>query len=239
LRGQQVKNFRRVSGQLRNSDFEVQLYKQVLVKIKGKNRKRFIRIATEDFIPKKFYRIYIRHIPTKQRRILAVGNLKELPIRSKNIQKFGKQLAGRTFNPKYKAVNKAKGLWIPTHRVVNEFLKELRELGRDLDTEVRGAIIPTRRYFHTKWHVFSDVILKGDTKVKNFLVNIVIQLGYAQENWIGKHNIKLEFTRGRKIKDLHKLETKLEKRINNDLQMYHPKAEEISMIEINGFVPII
>src|SRR5258708_31551863 len=104
--------------------------------------------------------------------------------------------------------------------------------------EARGAIIPMKRYFHTDWLIYSDHILKGKTFVKRVLVNCAVQFIYPQQQWIGKQSLFLEFERRIQLKNIHKLINQFEGQLNRDLGFLHPQADDISLVEINGFIPI-
>jgi hypothetical protein len=69
-------------------------------------------------------------------------------------------------------------------------------------------------------------------------VNCAIHLIYRQENWVGKHSIHLDFDKPTSIKKLLSIQPKLEKRIEEDLDRMHSKAQEIDLLEVNGYVPI-
>src|SRR5689334_2394487 len=57
---------------LKQKDFIVEIYRKF--KIKGGGN-RFVKINPDEFIKGKSYEIYIKHKPTRQRRLLAIGKL--------------------------------------------------------------------------------------------------------------------------------------------------------------------
>lgn len=238
LKGKAVRKFREASLSLADKDFEVEIFRKFKVK-KGKRYvSRFIRIGASEFIPDREYRIFVRHKPTKQRRMLAIGKFRDIPIRSKDIQKFQHQLGGRTFNPKLKYPQKAIGKWVPVDKIVAGIQREIQEHATDRGAETRGAIIPMKRYFHTEWKIYSDHILKGKTFVKRVLVNCAVEFIYPQQQWIGKQTLFLDFERRIQLKNIHRLIEQFEGQMNRDLGFLHPQADNVELVEVNGFIPL-
>lgn len=238
LKGKAVSKFREANVKLANPNFEVDIYRKFRVK-KGKHYvDRFLQIDAKEFIPDKEYRIFIRHKPTKQRRLLGFGKFRDIPIRSKDVERFQYQLGGRTFDPSLKYPKKSKGKWVPVDRVVAGIQREIQEHATERGVEQRGAIIPMKRYFHTDWKIYSDHILKGKTLVKKVFVNCAVEFIYPQQQWIGKQSVLIEFNRRIQIRKINLLNDKLEDRINRDLGFLHSQADDISLVEINGFIPI-
>lgn len=240
LRGKAVRKFREASLKLSDPDFEVEIYRKFRVKKGKKYVSRFIEINASEFIPDREYRIFVRHKPTKQRRLLGFGKFRDIPIRSKDINKFQKQLGGRTFNPNLKYPKKAKGKWIPVDKIVAGIQREIQEHATDRGTEVRGAIIPMKRYFHSDWKIYSDRILKGKTFVRRVLVNCAVEFIYPQQQWIGKQTIFVDFERRIMIKNIDNLVQRedFQGKINRDLGFLHSQADDISLVEINGYIPL-
>jgi hypothetical protein len=240
LRGRHLKEFREKSIILKDKRFKVEIFK--IIKVKD-GRKRTIQINADEFRAGQEYEIYIKHKTTKQRRLLAIGKLQDIPLLSKQREKFGAPLGGRTFDPTLKYPKRARGKWIPVSRIVRDIQKELEERGMDLKTEVRASIIPMKRYFHSEWLVYSDRILNGNTLVRTMFVHCALRFVYPNMDWIGKQSIRFDFKdegkRRTKIKNLHKLRDMIEKRIDRDLKLLHPNAEDVSVIEVNGFIPLI
>lgn len=221
---------------LKDKDFAVELYRKVNIK---KGGQRVIKINSDEFIKSKNYEVYIRHRPTRQRRLLALGKLQDIPIFTKQPERFGQQLAGRTFDPTKKYPKRARGNWIPVNRIVHDIQKELEELGMDIKTEVRASIIPMKRYFHTKWKVYSDEIVGGGTKYKAIFVHCAVRFVYPNQDWIGKQSILLDFEQKKyRLDKLHKMIPKIEDLLNFRLELLHPQAENVSLLEVNGFIPL-
>lgn len=235
LKGIQLKEFREESFRLKDPNFQVQVYRKIKVKGGGK---RVVQINANEFRAGGYYEVYVKHKPTGQRRLLAIGKLQDIPIRTKQIEKFGAFLGGRTFNPSLKYPKRAIGKWVPVTRIVRDIQKELEEYGKEIRTEVRASIIPMKRYYHTKWKIYSDKILKGSKLIKKCFVHCAVRFVYPNTDWIGKQSIFLEFNRRTRIDKVYQLREKLEDRINQDLELLHPNANEVSLIEVNGFIPL-
>ena len=238
LRGKSERQFREQSLVLKDKDFAVEIFRKIRIKKRRKYIQRYVKIGASEFIPNRDYKIYIRHKPSKQRRLLGIGKFRDIPIRSKQIDRFSYQLGGRTFDPTLKFPKKSKGKWIPVDRVVAGIQRELQEAARQSGSEARGAIIPMKRYFHTDWLIYSDHTLKGNTLVRRVFVNCVVQFIYPNQDWIGKQSLFVEFRRGIRLKNLHTLIPKLERRLNDDLELLHGNADDVSLLEVNGFIPI-
>lgn len=220
---------------MKDKNFIVEIFR--LIKIKGGGVRK-VQINADEFKSGLQYEIYIRHKPTKQRRLLAIGRLSDIPIYSKQTEIFGKQLGGRTFDTSFKTAKKAKGRWVPVSRIVHQIQKELEEYGTDLKTEVRASIIPLKRYFHTKWKIYADNPIKGTKLIKKCFVHCAVRFVYPNNDWIGKQSVFLEFSRRIRINQVYKLRERLEERINGDLELLHPNADLVSLVEVNGFIPI-
>jgi len=130
------------------------------------------------------------------------------------------------------------GKWYPVDKIVAGIQREILEHATERGVEARGAIIPMKRYFHTDWLIYSDRILKGKTLIKKAFVNCAVLFIYPQQQWVGKQSILIEFERRVRIDKLYTLVDKLEDRINADLGFLHSQADDISLVEINGFIPI-
>lgn len=238
LHGKSERAFREASLTLRDKDFAVDIYRKVRVKKRKKYVTRYVKIGASEFVPNREYKIYVRHKPSRQRRLLGIGKFRDIPIRSKQIERFSYQLGGRTFDPSLKYPKRAKGKWVPVDRIVAGIQREIQEIARDAGSEARGAIIPMKRYFHTDWLIYSDHTLKGNTLVHKAFVNCAVQFIYPNADWIGKQSLFIEFRRGVRLNKLHTLIPKLERRLNDDLELLHGNAENVSLIEVNGFIPI-
>lgn len=221
---------------LKDKDFAVELYRKVNLE---KGGQRVVKISADEFIKSKSYEIYIKHRPTKQRRLLALGKLQDIPIMSKQPERFGQQLAGRSFDPTKKYPKRARGNWVPVNRIVHDIQKELEEIGTDIKTEVRASIIPMKRYFHTKWKVYSDDIVPGNKKYKAIFVHCAVRFVYPNQDWIGKQSILLDFEDKKyRLSQLHNMIPKIEDLLNFRLELLHPQAENVSLLEVNGFIPL-
>lgn len=221
---------------LKDKDFAVELYRKINLKEGGS---RVVKISADEFIKSKSYEVYIKHRPTKQRRLLALGNLQDIPILTKQPERFGQQLAGRTFDPTKKYPKRARGKWVPVNRIVRDIQKELEERGLEFRTEVRASIIPLKRYFHTKWKIYSDEPVAGNKKYKAIFVHCAVRFVYPNQDWIGKQSILLDFEDKKyRLSQLHKIVPKIEELLNFRLELLHPQAENVSLVEVNGFIPL-
>lgn len=238
LKGKAEAKFREKSFELSDKEFVVQIYRKFRVKRGRAYVSKYLEIGASEFIPNRDYRIFIKHKKTRQRRLLGIGKFRDIPIRSKDIDRFQYQLGGRKFDASLKYPKKAKGKWIPVDRIVAGIQREIQEHAMEKGVEARGAIIPMKRYFHTDWLIYSDHILKGNTLVKKVFVNCAVEFIYPQQQWIGKQSILIEFQRKMQLKKLHLIQERLEKRINSDLSFLHSQADDISLVQINGFLPI-
>jgi hypothetical protein len=238
LRGKSERKFREKSLELRDKNFIVEIFRKMRIKKKKKYVHRYVKIGASEFIPNREYKIYIKHKPSGQRRLLGIGKFRDIPIRSKHIDRFSYQLGGRTFDPSLKYPKRAKGKWVPVDRIVAGIQREIQEIARDAGSEARGAIIPLKRYFHTDWLIYSDKVLKGNTLIHKAFVNCAVQFIYPNADWIGKQSLFVEFKRGVRLNKLHTLIPRLERRLNDDLELLHGNAENVSLIEVNGFIPI-
>lgn len=225
------------SVKLRSKDFRVEIVRILKLKDGGKRK---IEVNASEFKQDEKYEIYIRHKKTKQRRLLAIGKLFELPIVSHQKEIKGRPLGGRTFDASLKSVKRAKGRWVPVSRIVHAIQRELEEMGMDMRSEVRASIIPMKRYFHTKWLVYSDNPIPGNTLINVMFVHCAVRFVYPNMDWIGKQAIRFEFKdermHRRKLKNLHKLLPVLEKAIDRDLHLLHPNASDVGVMQINGFI---
>lgn len=238
LHGKSERAFREQSLKLRDPSFEVEIFRKVRIKRRKTYVTRYVKIGASEFIPNREYKIYIRHKPSRQRRLLGIGKFRDIPIRSKTIDRFSYQLGGRTFDPSLKYPKRAKGKWVPVDRIVAGIQREIQEIARNAGSEARGAIIPMKRYFHTDWLIYSDKILPGNTLVYKGFVNCAVQFIYPNADWIGKQSLFVEFRRGIRLKKFHTLIPRLERRLNDDLELLHGNAENVSLIEVNGFIPL-
>lgn len=216
-------------------EFAVDIFRRIRLK---KGGYRVIQINPDEFVKSRNYEIYIRHRATKQRRLLAIGKLQDIPIFTKQPERLGRELAGRTFDASLKYPKRARGKWVPVNRIVRNIQKELEALGSDMRTEVRASIIPLKRYFHTEWKVYSDHIVKGNKKYKAVFVHCAVRFTYPNQDWIGKQSILFDSEKKFTLSKLHKMIPKIEQDLNNRLQLLHPQAENVSLMEVNGFIPL-
>lgn len=230
------KLFKRQTFDIKKGEFAVDVYRKINVKGKGS---RTIPINEDEFIKSKKYEVYIRHKATRQRRLLALGKLQDIPIFTKQPERFGNVLAGRTFDPKLKYPKRKHGKWVPVNKIVRDIQKELEEIGKDIQTEIRASIIPLKRYFHSKWKIYSDEIVSGNKQYRAIFVHCAVRFVYPNQDWIGKQSILLDFQDEKvRLSQLHKMIPKLEDDLNFRLELLHPQAENVSVIEVNGFIPL-
>lgn len=230
------KKYKKQDFDIKKGEFAVDIYRKI--KIKGKGT-RTVQVNQDEFIRGKNYEIYIRHKKTRQRRLLSIGLLHDIPIFTKIPERSGQVLAGRTFDPKLKYPKKRHGKWIPVNRILKQIQKELEEIGSDLDTEIRASIIPLKRYYHSKWKIYSDKIVKGNAKYTAVFVHCAVRFVYPNQDWIGKQSILLDFQEEKvKLSQLHKMTNQIEEDLNFRLELLHPQADNVSVIEVNGFVPL-
>ncbi len=227
--------------------FEIFLRKRV------KKKLRFVRIPIEEFRPGRYYRIYVKHKPTKQRRFLGFGKFMAPPFfspehRSVRYDPRTKRLVptevpirrygGRRFLPLPMAKKVVKG-WIPVSRIVKDVESEVNQLAKDFDTSVWGVILPVKRYFHPTYMVFSDKIMKPEEKLKGVFVNCVTRLVYPRKDWIGKQGILIDLQgRNVMVKNIHKYTSRWENEANQMFEMTHPEADIAEVIKINGYIPV-
>lgn len=230
------KKFKREPFNLKDENFTVDIYRKINIKGGGS---RVIPINSDEFIKSKSYEIFIRHKSTRQRRLLAIGKLQDIPILTKQPERHGQQLAGRTFNPALRYPKRAKGKWIPVNRIVRDIQKELEKIGSDSRTEVRASIIPLKRYFHSKWKIYSDEIVSGNKQYRAIFVHCAVRFVYPNQDWIGKQSILLDFQDEKiRLSKLHKMIPEIEEDLNFRLELLHPQAENVSVVEVNGFIPL-
>jgi predicted nucleic acid binding AN1-type Zn finger protein len=221
---------------LKDKKFSVEIIRKIKLKEGGV---RGIQINADEFIKSKDYEIYIKHRPTRQRRLLAIGKLQDIPINTKQSERFGQQLAGRTFDASKKYPKRAKGKWVPVNRIVRGIQKELEERGMEFKTEVRASIIPLKRYFHSKWKVYSDEPVSGRKKYRAIFVHCAVRFTYPNQDWIGKQSILLDFESEKiPLNQLYRRIPEIEDMLNFRLELLHPQAENVSLIEVNGFIPL-
>lgn len=233
---------------LRDKKFKAVIYRRITI-VPGagytrdtqlkKRLTKLVRINENEFYKNRDYEIYIKHIPTKQKRLLSTGLLQDIPILSKQPERGGAYLGGRYFNSKLKYPKKAHGKWVPVHRILSAIQKELEEFATNAETELRASIIPMKRYFHTDWHIYSDVILKGSRKVSLAYAHCVVRWIYPNQDWIGKQSIEVDLEEHPvRVDQLHKFTEQIESDLNGRLELMHPNAIEVSVMEVNGFIPI-
>ncbi len=234
---QQIKKrFKREPFDLKKGEFSVDIYRKINVKGGGS---RVIPINADEFVKSKSYEIFIRHKATRQRRLLAIGKLQDIPILTKQPERIGQQLAGRTFDASLKYPKRAKGKWVPVDRIVRGIQKELEEIGKDSRTEVRASIIQMKRYFHTKWKIYSDKPVGGNKEYRAIFVHCAVRFVYPNQDWIGKQSILLDFQDEKiPLSKLHKMVPEIEADLNFRLELLHPQADNVSVVEVNGFIPL-
>lgn len=234
---QQIKKkFKKIPFDLKKGEFSVDIYRKINVKDGGS---RVIPVNADEFIKGKSYEIFIRHKSTRQRRLLSIGKLNDIPIFTKQPERFGQQLAGRTFDASLKYPKRGKGKWVPVDRIVRGIQKELEEIGKDSRTEVRASIIPMKRYFHTKWKIYSDKIVGGSKAYRAIFVHCAVRFVYPNQDWIGKQSILLDFQDEKiRLSRLHKMIPEIEDDLNFRLELLHPQADNVSVVEVNGFIPL-
>lgn len=226
--------FKEKSIKLKDKNFAVDIIR--LIKVKGQaNRK--LPINYSEFIAGRSYEIYIRHKKTKQRRLLAIGKLNDIPINSRQPETRGNFLGGRSFDASLPYPKRAIGKWVPVSRIIAGIQKELATVGKEIKTEVRAAIIPMKRYFHSKWHIYSDKPISGAKKVKKVFVHLAVRFVYPHMDWIGKKSIQLDLEEPTRLDQLHNMTEELQESINLDLELLHPNADDVSLIEVNGYIP--
>lgn len=218
--------------------FSIRLLEQRVIKKKGLKKKViFKQISSDDFNPKKFYKLFIRHKASGQERLLAIGKFNTLPIFSQQEQRKGFFLAGRRFKP-LPIPKKGKGNWVPRTQIIAMFDKELRAKGRELKIESAGLLIPTKRFYHKKWQVFSDTFLAGTKKTKMLFAHVLVKFEYPRRQWVNKQFVPIEFQRPIMIKNLNKHTLRFEDMLNLQLEFLHPSADAVFVIKINGYIPL-
>jgi len=218
--------------------FHLEIYQGIEKKTKAGKRLRYKKISLEAFKAGKSYHVYIVHNKTRFKRLLATGKLRELPARHRIPELFGRLLGGRIFKPLPRPKS-AKGKWLPTHRIVKEFEKEMQAIAERSGEEVRAAIIPTTRYFHSGWKIFSNAPLNGNKRIHHLMVNAVALFEYPRQQWYGKQSFYVELDGWVKIRNLDKkYGDKLEQAANQWADLIYPDADSVRMIEINGYIPL-
>lgn len=220
-----------------NGRFEFILFERGFKKVRGKKKMIFKKIPLKKFNPRRFYKLFVRHKPTGQKRLLAIGNFTNLPIMSQEEQRKGFFLGGRKFKP-LKIPKKGKGNWITRRQIISQFDKELKGKARELKTKSAALLIPTKRFFHKKWLIFSDKFLRGNQKTKSVFAHIIVKFEYPRRQWLNKQFVPIEFAKPIMLKNLTKHIGRIEDLLNLQLEFLHPSADNVFVVKINGFIPM-
>lgn len=247
MRNKKKRTKKRIRDQIDKKYFRLEIEERIKKKekrkIKGKlksvERTTYRPIKPEQFRKDRYYRLYLIHKHTKQKRLFGFGKFNNIPMFSTHPDSKGRELGGRFFYPNVKKL-KRKGGWVPVKSIIRDIEKELEDYGKNFRHEVRGAIIPPKNYYHVDWKIFSDKPLPGNTVWKKFAISAVIEYLYTSQQWIGKKTIVVDtLDKGIQIKNLHKYEDrwKFELGVKLDETKQNRKGH-LNIIEINGFVPV-
>lgn len=202
-----------------------------------KGKYRYVSVSKKKFKKGSHYRIFIKHKRTGQRRLLGFGKFYTFPERSKFTKKL---MGGRTFDPK-PLPKSASGKWVPTWKIIRQVEEEVYSAGREQHVEVRGSIIPVKRWYHTEYKVYSDTIRKPSEKLKGVAVSVLLHYVYPNNQWIQKRTVVLDLRpRGIMIKNLVKYEEKIIDFVVTEMRFEHPTLNfrETNVLAVNGFVPL-
>lgn len=228
----------------KHSNYKYEIQKKVIT-IKKKNGRRYkvtsyVNIPITKFEAGKYYKIYLIHKKSKDRRLLGFGNFYNIPFVSKLT---GKQLAGYAFKP---TKGKAPKGWVKTTKLYKTIQKELEDAAKESGADIRASLIPVRKYYHPKYMIFSDYKVKLSDKPKIIGVSVLMQFNYGFQNWLNKRVVFIDMRdefRNRRIayKDLYKHIDEIEEVINASIRLNFVSViqgqADIGVVAINGFIP--
>lgn len=196
------------------------------------------RIALEDFKKGRTYLVYIVHRKTKRSRLLYSGPQWEFPVASKKwTEEHFKPVItqSRRFNP---LKLKRRGKWLPITRFYNRALKNIESQAAMMkeNYKIRGSIMPLKRYYNPELMIFSDEPIKRNRIVKQAFAHVVTSYDYPNTRWISARHVKIDFTKGIRVKDLANELEQLEGLAEEALRLEHRKAD-IHVLMIDGFIP--
>jgi hypothetical protein len=215
----------------------------VFHKFKKNGKTHYKKIKPEQFRSGKSYDIYVVHMGTRRRRLLSSGVQSDLPIINKTLtQNVFKPvlLGGRKFKP-LKIPRKGIGKWKPIYQFYKEVERDFNQLKRERpDISKRGAIFPTKRFYHTEYKIFSDTPLKKTDWILYGFVNATVQFVYPGSAWFGSRHIPIDLSgKGEaiQIQDFPNHLSELEQTLGVTLRENFPKTDTADVIQVNGIIP--
>lgn len=226
------------------SNFKYELQKRVISRKKKNGRvykvTKYVQIPITKFKPAQYYRIYLVHKKSKDKRLLGFGKFYNIPFVSKLTNK---QHAGYAFKP---TRGKAPKGWIRTTRLYKAIQSEVADAAKESGADIRASLIPVRKFYHPKYMIFSDYKLKLSDKPKVIGVSVLLQFNYGHQNWLNKRVVFIDMRdefRNKRIqyKDLYKHREEIEEVINSSIRLNFVSViqgqADIGVVAINGFIP--
>jgi len=230
----------------KHSNYEYEIRKRVITKKKKGKRTykitKYVKIPVHKFKPNKYYRIYLIHKRTKDKRLLGFGKFYNIPFVS---TLTGKQHVGYAF--KATKAKAPKG-WIASSKLYTLFQREIERAAKDAEpkADVRASLMPIRKWYHPKYEIFSDYKVKLSDKPDVIGVSVLLQFNYGHQNWMNKRVVFVdqrdEF-RGKKMtwKELTDHKDDIADVITSSIDLNFVSVinhqAEISVVAINGFIP--